>query len=213
MDFVFLRPGSEHSERALAMIRELLRDERRLLRVAIAYLTHPNVIDDLLWRRDERLPTRLLLNSQDFIRRAPGKDSKLQVSSHMLRLLEGASRDHGPLQIRSLGQGAITWSVMHHKFAVGPDTLITGSANWTHSALTGNYEWMARSHEAAEIAVFACEFDEVWETAQEIFAYSGKLRRILCPACGQAEGVDFESYGPFCTLCEHRFVVTDTDPS
>lgn len=211
MHLYFMRPQDGDGAGALKSTRELLADSVGQVRAAVAYLTHLVLIQALLDRAARGAPTFLILNSQDFIRRAPGDASRLTISSRLMSLLAGAEQYWDSLKIRTLGQGSVNWSVMRHKFAVGDSAVIFGSANWTQSAFTTNYEWMARSSAPPDVSRFGAEFGLLWERAQAIHVSRGKLRRILCPVCGHAEGVDFESYGPFCTFCGHRFALTQTD--
>lgn len=94
---------------------------------------------------------------------------------------------------------------MHHKFMVSDDVVIFGSVNWTTAALHGNYECLIKTSDIELIEKFIEEFDEIWNQAQELYTDKGQIRRIMCPVCEDSEGVDFESYGPICTYCGHKF--------
>ena len=99
---------------------------------------------------------------------------------------------------------------MHHKFLVTNKVVLFGSVNWTYSALHNNHECLVASKSDWHIRQFWAEFEELWESAHEVYTGRGKLRSMMCPVCESPDGVDFESYGPLCTLCGHRFEVVES---
>ena len=58
---------------------------------------------------------------------------------------------------------------------------------------------------------FRKEFFDLWKQGDNFFAQNGKIRSVRCPICKEEGGVDFESYGALCTICNHKFKKTDFD--
>ncbi|HEY1378152.1 MAG TPA: phospholipase D family protein [Gemmataceae bacterium] len=205
MQLLFLRPGSEAAAKALGILRSLLADTAGEVRIAVAYLTHQLLVDELIRRQQQRRVPLLLLNSSDFLRPSGPNETEVVVAQPLLRLLEAGK--YGPLEVRTLGQTSGKYQNMHHKFAVTDKMVAFGSVNWTKSALAHNYELFAVSDDPNVISQTRKEFDALWGTAQEMYTEHGQLRSIMCPICRNQSGVDFESYGPLCTICGHRFRV------
>ena len=145
-----------------------------------------------------------MLNTSDLVRPLHAGESEIVVSRHLLRLLQ----QHHPLGTASLGaRTGTSYQNMHHKFAVADDRVVFGSLNWTTAALENNFECLASTDDSDAIARFTLEFDRLWSAAQEFFFQDGRVRMIMCPDCKSSFGVDFESWGPFCLDCGHKFRV------
>lgn len=77
--------------------------------------------------------------------------------------------DHGSDIERLRGAGIAlkvdeTEHHMHHKFAVlDGATLLNGSYNWTRSAATFNEENLIATSDAALVATFSRQFQEMWD--------------------------------------------------
>lgn len=60
-------------------------------------------------------------------------------------------------------------TIMHHKFMVvdgkcpGMGKVMFGSLNFTHQALTRNFETMLQTNDKATVKRFMNTFDELWE--------------------------------------------------
>jgi len=52
-------------------------------------------------------------------------------------------------------------------------------------------------------------FDLLWKYSLIFFTHNRKVRVIICPICKSSEGIDFESYNPFCTFYNHQFKVVE----
>jgi phosphatidylserine/phosphatidylglycerophosphate/cardiolipin synthase-like enzyme len=146
-----------------------------------------------------------LLNSADFLRPAGANETEIVIAQPVIDLLSAA--DQVLLEVRTLGQASGKYQNMHHKFVVTDNGVAFGSVNWTKSALAHNYELFAMSRDAGLISQFRLEFDSLWGVANEMYMGRFGLRRIMCPVCREDSAVDFESYGPLCTRCSHRFRV------
>jgi phosphatidylserine/phosphatidylglycerophosphate/cardiolipin synthase-like enzyme len=205
MRTIFLRPGNANTE-ALDEILSVINYEDDIILVAVAYFTHPDIATALIERTRMNRRTRLLLNTSDIIRPV-GANSEIIISKELLKVINSADY-RSTLEIRSLGLRARgKYQNMHHKFMVTRNKVIFGSVNWTTAALNNNYECLVTSTEKSIIAEFWNEFIEIWEGAQELYTNKGQLRRIICPECEESDGVDFESFGPICTYCGHKFKV------
>ncbi|MFF2018910.1 phospholipase D-like domain-containing protein [Paenibacillus sp. NPDC058177] len=203
MKTIFLRPGKANTE-ALNEILSVIKTETEFISVAVAYFTHPDIATALIERTKENRRTRLLLNTSDIIRPA-GSDSEVIISKELLKVINFADYQSN-LEIKSLGLRAKgKYQNMHHKFMVSRNKVIFGSVNWTSAALNSNYECLVASTDKKIIAEFLDEFNEIWRDAQELYTDKGQLRRIMCPKCEESDGVDFESFGPVCTYCGHKF--------
>jgi phosphatidylserine/phosphatidylglycerophosphate/cardiolipin synthase-like enzyme len=210
MELLFLRPGSESAAKALGILRSLLADTAGEVRIAIAYLTHQLLVEEIIRRQEQRRVTLLLLNSADFLRPSGPNETEVVVAQSLLKLLEAAW--HGPpvLEAKTLGQATGKYQNMHHKFAVTDNIVAFGSVNWTKSALAHNYELFAVSDDPSVISQVRLEFDALWKDAQDMHTGQWGLRSIMCPMCREADCVDFESYGPRCIRCGHIFRVVTT---
>lgn len=202
MKIIFLRPGVENE--ALNEIISVINNSERIIRVAVAYFTHPQIATALMNRNKQGRRTHFLLNTSDIIRPV-GASSEIVVSKELMNVINEADYNT-ELKIKSLGlRSRGRYQNMHHKFMVSDDVVIFGSVNWTTAALHGNYECLIKTSDIELIGKFIEEFDEIWNHAQELYTDKGQIRRIMCPLCEDSEGVDFESYGPICTYCGHKF--------
>jgi phosphatidylserine/phosphatidylglycerophosphate/cardiolipin synthase-like enzyme len=203
---VFLRPKGKN-QAAIDEISSIISETQEELNIAIAYFTYKPFSDALLHRKKNNMPTRLIINGADIIRPAGARTSELVVAKPLLEILEQSYK--WDFEVRSLGFQHGKYQNMHHKFIVSDKTAIWGSVNWTYSALHNNYECMTVSDNQEVILRFRREFEGLWNIAQEVMAHNGKLRAIMCPNCQESYGVDFESYGPFCRFCNHRFSIVE----
>src|SRR5262249_20809001 len=158
-ELLFLRPGSEEAAKAIGLLRSLISDSEETVRVAVAYLTHQLLIQEIIQRKRHRRVTYLLLNGSDFLRPV-GAEPEVVVAQSVIDLLTAA--DDGLFEVRTLGQASGKYQNMHHKFIVTDSAVAFGSVNWTKSALANNYEAFAISNDAALIAKFRQEFDTLW---------------------------------------------------
>ncbi|WP_416151137.1 phospholipase D-like domain-containing protein [Salipaludibacillus sp. HK11] len=205
MKTIFLRPGECNTEATLSEIIKIIKHTDGLLRIAVAYFNHKTLIKELIERTELQKETRLILNTSDLLRPNNPRESALFVSKDLIDLINISQENH-LLQIKSLGLNTrINYQNMHHKFVVSERQVIFGSLNWTYAALEKNFELIHICEDRDLAKEFQCEFDNLWETSQDIYTRYGKIRGIICPECISSDGVDFESYGPFCTICGHRF--------
>jgi phosphatidylserine/phosphatidylglycerophosphate/cardiolipin synthase-like enzyme len=206
VELLFLRPGNESAAKALGFLRSLLADTDGEVCISVAYFTHQLLVDEILRRKQQGRGTYLLLNGADFLRPAGPNETQVVVAQSVIDLLKAA--EDGPMEVRTLGQASGKYQNMHHKFVVTDHVVAFGSMNWTKSALANNYEFFAISDDASLIYQFRQEFDALWHDALEMYTDQwGHLRGIMCPMCRDRSGVDFESYGPLCICCGHRFRV------
>ncbi|MFW9930982.1 MAG: phospholipase D-like domain-containing protein [Candidatus Thorarchaeota archaeon] len=203
----FLNPNNKNSsdrKKVLIEIISLIDNTKGLLRIAMAYFTYPDIANALIKRTKNGRATNLLLNTSDILRPRNINESEIVISKYLMELI----KLNNPLEIQSLGfQSKKDYSNMHHKFIVSDKTLIFGSLNWTQSALHKNYEVVVLSDSTMMISKFIKEFDSLWKQSQPFFSSKGKIRMIMCPICKSSDGVDFESFGPFCLFCNHHFKV------
>jgi phosphatidylserine/phosphatidylglycerophosphate/cardiolipin synthase-like enzyme len=208
VDLLFLRPGNEDAAKALGLLRSIISETDGEVCIAVAYFSHQLLVDEVIQRKKQGRVTHLLLNSADFLRPSSAKETEVVMAQPVIDLLNAA--DQTLLEVRTLGQASGKYQNMHHKFVVTDSAAAFGSVNWTKSALAQNYELLAISRDAGLISQFRLEFEALWNVAQEMYTTEGRLRRIMCPICREDSGVDFESYGPLCTLCGHRFRVVSS---
>lgn len=202
MKLIFLRP--EIPNEALEEIITIINRTKGLLRVAVAYFTHPRIAEALIARNNTGYRTRLLINTSDILRPVD-IGTEIVVSKQLLDVIYAAGYESN-LVIRSLGlRTKGKYQNMHHKFVVSEEELLFGSVNWTSAALHSNFECLVKTDSMDLIEQFIKEFDVIWNEAQELFTDRGQLRRIMCPNCEDSDGVDFESFGPVCTYCGHQF--------
>ncbi|MCD9024958.1 phospholipase D-like domain-containing protein [Cohnella silvisoli] len=202
MKLIFLRP--EIPNEALDEIVSMINRTRGVLRVAVAYFTHPTIAQALISRKINGFSTQLLINTSDILRPID-IGTEIVISKQLFDVINEANYD-SELQIRSLGIRAKgKYQNMHHKFMVSDDELIFGSVNWTYAAIHNNFECLAMTNDKKYINEFISEFEALWVVAQELYTNNGQLRSIMCPKCQDSEGVDFESYGLICTFCGHEF--------
>lgn len=105
---------------ALADLKKQIRTATRSLRIAIFTLTHKGLIDEVIRAHKRGVAVTVVIDLH----------SALGASARALAALQTAG-------IRVLySQGA---QLLHHKFVyIDEQTLVTGSANWTHSAFAKN---------------------------------------------------------------------------
>jgi phosphatidylserine/phosphatidylglycerophosphate/cardiolipin synthase-like enzyme len=203
----FLNPNNRNTsdrEKALIEIISMIDNTNELLRIAMAYFTYPDIANALIKRTKNGRETNLLLNTSDILRPRNINESEIVISKYLMELI----KLNYPLEIKSLGfQSKIDYSNMHHKFIVSNKSLIFGSLNWTQSALNNNYEVVVLSDSTLMLTKFIKEFDSLWNQSQPLIYSAGKIRMIICPICKSSDGVDFESFGPFCLQCNHQFKV------
>lgn len=174
----------------------------------MAFLTHQK-IPELLQRRSELgLRTQILLNSHDLIRPSETDTNATDLFfpktiKDIFKIIERL-RDEN-IKIKILGSRNPAWAVMHHKFVIFDNLVGFGSLNFTKLGFTQNYENFSFSDETTVIANFRDEFDALWTMGSDLLIDGGHLRNLVCPKCNHEEGIDFESYGLLCTLCNTKF--------
>lgn len=204
MDLVFLRHASERvNANALSTIADLIENTAGVLRVAVAYFTHPMIAKKIINRAGRNRHTLLLVNSSDLLRPVEGH-VEYEVSQALLEVLNRGRRDQY-IEVRTLGLPHPEYHNMHHKFAVGDDQVLFGSANWTKAALEDNYEWLALGSEPEVVRQFREEFDFLWARAHDLSSDGQQVRVIVCPKCRRSDSVDFESWGACCIACGTQF--------
>jgi hypothetical protein len=206
---VFLKPSGT-GDQVLERTAEIIREEEEAIGIAVAYFSYKPFAEAIIDRRENGRKTFLIINGSDIIRPTGANSSDLVVPKALIQLFEnaGAGLD---LQIRSLGHRKKgDYQNMHHKFLVTNNIVLFGSVNWTYSALHSNYECLVVSKSDWHIRQFWTEFEDLWGSAHEVYTGRGKLRSMMCPVCESPDGVDFESYGPLCTFCGHRFEVVES---
>jgi PLD-like domain len=205
MDIYFLNPAAPEtniSQHVLDIISSMIRDTPGLLRIAVAYFTHPDIAQALVERAKRGLATHVLLNTADIIRPAHPHETDFIISQHLIEVV----RQGNPLLVRVLGGGGgIAHWTMHHKFMVAQDQAVFGSLNWTISAFTSNFEHITTTTEPQLIGAFIDEHDRLWGQAAVLRAAGAQLQVVRCPDCQATEGIDFQSWGPMCTKCGKRF--------
>lgn len=206
MKVYFLQPGDNLD--VVERICECIKNSKSIIKIAVAYFTDKQIADALIERTKNGLRTELILNTSDLLRPEYSDGSKIVVSKELLRVINLTSEATPCIQIRTLGyRSKGRYQNMHHKFMIGDNEVFWGSVNWTFSALNNNYECLTVSGDISVRKQFDNEFNIIWERAADLYSSAGEIRRILCPICEASEGVDFESYGPMCTFCGHRFDV------
>jgi phosphatidylserine/phosphatidylglycerophosphate/cardiolipin synthase-like enzyme len=207
MRTIFLRPGSYSTQDAINEINEMINTTAEDLNIAIAYLTYQPLIKALIERTKLNMKTKLILNTSDLLRPINPLESEIVISKDLIELIN-ISQKYTNLEIKSLGVTTKKkYQNMHHKYVVSEERVIFGSLNWTNAAFNNNYECIYTCQDITVIDDFLSEFYYMWESAQNIHTAFGKIRGIICPKCESSDGVDFESYGPFCTFCGHKFIV------
>jgi phosphatidylserine/phosphatidylglycerophosphate/cardiolipin synthase-like enzyme len=198
----FLRPNADNL--AEEKLIELFKDYKELY-IAVAYFNNKKFSNLLINRADNHFPTNLLINTSDILRPQNDGDSEIAISEALMKVIVASSK--GLINVRSLGTRAKgKYQNMHHKFYMNSDKLFFGSVNLTDAALNRNYELLTETYDKHIIENFKNEFNSMWKIASEIYTgRDNKLRSLMCPICERHEGVDFESYGPICTFCGHKF--------
>jgi phosphatidylserine/phosphatidylglycerophosphate/cardiolipin synthase-like enzyme len=203
MKVFFLNPADKSSQtRVLTEILSVINESSATLRIAIAYFTHPEIAKALIKRIQLGRETKLIINASDILRPAQPNESEIAISKSLFDVLRQN------IVARTLGnRSSSEYQNMHHKFMVSENKVIFGSLNWTTAALNNNFECVAVSSKPEAINLFTYEFEKIWKQAEELYVVSGKVRMIMCPICKSMDGVDFESWGPFCINCGHKFKV------
>jgi phosphatidylserine/phosphatidylglycerophosphate/cardiolipin synthase-like enzyme len=203
MKVFFLNPTDKSSQtRVLTEILSVINESSGTLRIAIAYFTHPEIAKALIQRIQLGREAKLIINASDILRPSQPNETEIVISKNLLEVLRQN------IVPRTLGNRSTSeYQNMHHKFMVSESKVIFGSLNWTTAALNNNFECVAVSSEPEAITLFTSEFEKIWKQAEELYVVSGKVRMIMCPICKSMDGVDFESWGPFCLYCGHKFKV------
>lgn len=211
MELIFLDPLEQNREQEHYILQEvtsMIRDTPDLLRIAVAYFTHQEIANALIERTQAGKPSNLIVNTSDILRPVNAGESEIAISKYLLDVLKCSDNVRGPLFVKSLGtRTKFSYQNMHHKFVVSYYKAIFGSLNWTRAAFQNNFECVSISTEKNIVRQFCAEFDRIWAKAPELLSDQNRIRVIACPMCGEQWSVDFESYGPFCTYCGHRFRV------
>lgn len=208
MQIIFLDPSRQTEPRVINELKEIILHTHGVLRIAVAYFTHPVLAQTLIKRIEDGKTTLLLVNSSDLLRPTSPQETEIVVSKDLLSVLNLSHCGIGPLYAKSLGTRTQTqYQNMHHKFVVSNEKVIFGSLNWTKSALQHNYEFISISTDSNVIEKFMAEFTKMWEQAFDVLTNKTGIRIIACPICNEQWGIDFESYGPFCVYCGHKFKV------
>lgn len=211
-NILFLRPGdSETSKYVLQLICDKMREAKQVS-ICVAYFTHVDIAEAIIERTKSERPTQIILNLGDILRPDGSDSSIIKTSQALVNIFKALGRQSDSrstyLQMRTLGREKSATSQMHHKFAIFDNVVAFGSLNFTFQALGQNYENIHFSSEDFLVAAFELEFSELWKLGSDFFVQGGKFRSITCPNCKKPEGVDFESYGAFCTYCSHTFTGT-----
>lgn len=206
----FLRPGQ--NELVRAEFRSLFHMPEDL-HIAMAYVNNSDVADWIKQRIVSGYRTRLIINNADIIRPHEGSDEKFnfQPSKALMEILI-VSRSSDLLQIRTLGGAKSNKSIqtMHHKICFTKKIALVGSLNLTFAAFRNNYESIIKVEEVSVINEIRNEFNVLWEFGDEIkISSNNKVRSVTCPHCKVSDGIDFESYGLFCTFCGSRFKISN----
>ena len=113
---------------ALADLKKHLRTAQKTLRVALFTLTHPALVDELIYAHKRGVKVTVLVDLH----------SSLGASAKAVEALRKA-------QIPVLCNKGV--GLLHHKFAwIDEHTLICGSANWTKAAFTKNSDLILILH-------------------------------------------------------------------
>jgi phosphatidylserine/phosphatidylglycerophosphate/cardiolipin synthase-like enzyme len=208
-NILFLKPNDPQTSRyVLNLLIEKIRAAKEV-KICVAYFTHTEIADALIARTKEKRKTQIILNLADILRPDGGDTSTIKTSQALVNIFNSFGRHSGEVgqffQMKTLGRDKADTSQMHHKFSLFDDVVAFGSLNFTFQAFTKNYENVHFSSEEYLAGAFHYEFDNLWSIAKDFFVQDGKIRSLECPECKTAEGVDFESYGAFCTFCAHKF--------
>jgi phosphatidylserine/phosphatidylglycerophosphate/cardiolipin synthase-like enzyme len=139
MKVFFLNPADKLSQtRVLTEILSVINESSEILRIAIAYFTHPEIAKALIQRIQSGRETKLIINASDILRPAHPNETEIVISKNLLEVL------HQNIVPRTLGNRSVSeYQNMHHKFMVSESKVIFGSLNWTTAALNNNFEFAA----------------------------------------------------------------------
>jgi hypothetical protein len=200
-----MRPGkNEESSKA---IQNLFKTKGKL-KITTAYFNNLTFTNLIIEREKNKRLTELLINTADIIRPQEPSDSQFEVAESLMAVLRCGGKSNY-LHVKSLGLRAKgNLQNMHHKFIMTDTKVLVGSINLTNAAFHRNYESFIITTDSRTYNSFSREFDILWKKGKEILiGRRGFIRSLACPKCGNNEGIDFESYGPVCTYCAHRFIV------
>lgn len=205
MKSYFFKPGNNKDK--IEKLIQIFKHPSNL-HIAVAYFNSDIFAELILNRFEKRYNTFLLVNTSDLLRPQEIGDSEIAISQALMKVIL-ADKNQNYIHIRSLGIRAKgKYQNMHHKFYLNQETVLFGSLNLTNAALNRNFETLFEISNQKTIKDFFIEFGDLWEKGAEL--YSGRdneLRSLMCPICEINDGVDFESYGPFCTFCGHKFSI------
>jgi phosphatidylserine/phosphatidylglycerophosphate/cardiolipin synthase-like enzyme len=143
IELYFPRAGDPADER----LADWLAAPTTALRLAIYSLNNPRIVAAIGLQWGRHVPTRLLVDQVQ----AAGREEEAVLAGFLQAGLPIRSDHHAGL--------------MHLKMAVRgdpPDSLATGSFNWTNNAQAVNDEMLAIVHDADLAAEAAAVFDRMW---------------------------------------------------
>jgi len=202
----FLKPNQPNE--LVSELIDLFKTDGQLL-IAVAYFNSKVFADLIIERFHNKQKTLLLLNTSDLIRPQKIGDSEIAISAPLMELILADTKQNY-IHIRTLGIRAKSkYQNMHHKFFLNNKKLIFGSLNLTKAALNSNYESVISTNDRKLIFDFHKEFGILWSDGIELYAGSryNELRTLMCPICEINDYIDFESFGPFCSGCGHKFSI------
>jgi cardiolipin hydrolase len=151
-----------HDRTSLVRFLELLRSAKRTLDICVFTITCNEIAQELLGRHRDGVKVRIITDSDQ----AGSQGSDIQEC----RRAGIEVHDNQKYNSRTGGSGGSGVSLMHHKFAVIDNAqLLTGSFNWTRSAVLNNNENVLVLSESGGgsggvIASYKAEFDRLWGT-------------------------------------------------
>ncbi|WP_290568097.1 phospholipase D-like domain-containing protein [Leeuwenhoekiella sp. UBA6783] len=202
----FLRPSN--NEEFVNELIEFFKDEGQLL-IAVAYFNSDLFAELIIERFEKKQQTLLILNTSDLIRPQNPGDSEIAISKALMKVITADTRQTY-INIKTLGiRKKGKYQNMHHKFFINSKKLIFGSFNLTNAAINKNYESVISTRNINLRKDFRSEFGKLWNDGIELYSGSryNALRTLMCPICEINDYIDFESFGPICTVCGHKFII------
>lgn len=136
-----------HGETSLSKLLSVLRSCKKNLDICVFNITCDEIATEIIQAHARGVAVRIITDNDQ--RNNPGSDIASFVSKQI------------PVREDNSEQ------LMHHKFACVDNRLvITGSFNWTRTAVLQNKENVLITDEVRVVSKFAGEFDKLWKEFQ-----------------------------------------------